>query len=213
MIEHIDCAERYGYDIDNIPISLLTKCMQNPKLLDELPPTLSREYYYEVKNNRDKYEDWYYSAIMLFGSYNSRVYGGCYGATANTKDGKVRNYFSESINNFRKQITRLQGIRFEVKDYQYTDTKGALIYCDPPYADSIKYSQAFDNDKFWDWVRKMSQDNIVVVSEYNAPDDFECIWSKQLTVHIRTTKKNLATEKLFIYKGDNKWQKMYNGLG
>lgn len=34
---------------------------------------------------------------------------------------------------------------------------------------------------FWQWCRDMvSKGHTVFVSEYNAPDDFECVWSKQV---------------------------------
>lgn len=52
----------------------------------------------------------------------------------------------------------------------------------------------------------MSKDNIVLVSEYDMPDDFECIWEKELKVLINPdTGKNpdldiSRVEKLFICK-------------
>lgn len=39
---------------------------------------------------------------------------------------------------------------------------------------------------FWNWVRKISKKNFVVISEQNAPDDFDIIWEKEVT---RTTNK------------------------
>lgn len=52
----------------------------------------------------------------------------------------------------------------------------------------------------------MSKDNIVLISEYNMPSDFECIWSKQVTTFVDYNRgtddvKNNRVEKLFIYKG------------
>lgn len=39
-------------------------------------------------------------------------------------------------------------------------------------------SKNFDHDKFWQWGRDMSiVGHTVFVSEYNAPADFECVWS------------------------------------
>ena len=51
----------------------------------------------------------------------------------------------------------------------------------------------------------MSKNNIVFISEYNMPDDFECIWSKKTTTTLnnhRIDKDNNRTEKLFIYKNN-----------
>ncbi len=33
-----------------------------------------------------------------------------------------------------------------------------------------------DYDRFWNWVRELSKDNYVFVSEQTAPGDFEVIW-------------------------------------
>ena len=47
----------------------------------------------------------------------------------------------------------------------------------------------------------MSKDNIVIVSEQEAPSDFKRIWSKPIKSTIRTTANvegKILTEKLFI---------------
>lgn len=62
------------------------------------------------------------------------------------------------------------------------------------------YKDSFDHSKYWDWVRKMSKDNIVFCSEYNAPNDFECIWTKELTTTLDKNSRSKAVEKLFTYK-------------
>lgn len=38
------------------------------------------------------------------------------------------------------------------------------------------------------------------VSEYNAPDDFICVWEQKLRVWIKPGTDKQATEKLFIHK-------------
>lgn len=45
----------------------------------------------------------------------------------------------------------------------------------------------------------MSKYNKVFVSEYNAPDDFDCIWSKQVTTSLKVHEHEDRTEKLFTY--------------
>ena len=46
----------------------------------------------------------------------------------------------------------------------------------------------------------MSENNIVLVSELNAPSDFECIWEQDLLRTIDNAKRVTSTEKLFTYK-------------
>ena len=77
----------------------------------------------------------------------------------------------------------LQGIQiYECKYDSWETSENCLIYCDPPYISSKKTwplnYKGFDHAKFWQWVRKMSRKNIVIVSEYEAPDDFKVIWEK-----------------------------------
>lgn len=204
MIAHIKCENRIGNDLDNLPIDLINAGLNNEdELFNSLPnPYPSKEHYYDVRDNVDKYDKGYRAAILLFSSYNARVYGGCYGAFANTKDGGVRNYFKEAMNNFKKQLPLLNGI--DLYNLSYLDLNiplhNAVIYCDPPYADGIGYSETFDSNKFWDWVRELSKDNYVFVSEYNAPDDFECVWSKDVKTHMNNRGKLPKVEKLFVYK-------------
>jgi site-specific DNA-adenine methylase len=65
--------------------------------------------------------------------------------------------------------------------------KNYVIYCDPPYENARQeyYNEngeklIFNSDKFWEWCRKMSENNIVFVSGYSAPRDFTKIWSKNM---------------------------------
>ena len=69
--------------------------------------------------------------------------------------------------------------------HQYSNLKNYIIYCDPPYRDRVtpyaigeKYDTRFDYDKFTEWCKSMSKDNIIFVSEYKKPSkDFVEIWS------------------------------------
>jgi DNA adenine methylase len=74
-----------------------------------------------------------------------------------------------------------------------------LIYCDPPYENSTKYKDEFDHADFWNWARVVSKNNTVLISEYNAPDDFECLWSKDLTTTLDKNSRKVDTEKLYKY--------------
>ena len=80
----------------------------------------------------------------------------------------------------------IQNVSFINKDYKDLNPKNLMIYCNPPYAYSkyptkyrrhVKKYDVFDNNAFWDIVRKWSKNNIVVVSELIAPDDFVEIWN------------------------------------
>lgn len=78
-----------------------------------------------------------------------------------------------------------------------------MFYCDPPYQNVKQYgiSKNFNHDEFWKWCRKLSKKNIVLISEQNAPQDFECIWEQEVNRTINNNKRVKATEKLFKWNG------------
>lgn len=158
-----------------------------------------------MRDNPCKYQAWYRAAILLFASYNARVYGGCYGATANTKDGGTRDYFAESKANFERQLPNLRHILVGCCDYRllrFPSRERVLIYCDPPYAEGIGYGGKFDTNEFWEWCRKQAAaGHIVIVSEYVAPPDVACIWQKETITHLNNRDKQKRVEKLFILGG------------
>ena len=82
-------------------------------------------------------------------------------------------------------------------DYAYRD--GDVVYCDPPYKNTKDYGIKFDSDAFWEWAR--TRNYPVYVSEYQAPDDFVSIWSKEKR-SILNDKSPTAprTEHLFVHK-------------
>jgi len=84
----------------------------------------------------------------------------------------------------------------------------AMIYCDGPYKDTTGYKNAgkktdFDHDEFYEWIRlKVSENHIVLISEYQMPSDFVCIFEKEQTNNMskNSGKVSKATEKLFIHE-------------
>ena len=85
-----------------------------------------------------------------------------------------------------------------------TRQNGKVIWlgqCDPPYQGTTGYKTgAFDHDKFFDWCREQAKKNIVFVSEYNAPEDFDCVWQGEIKTNFSSTRKKAthnAVEKLF----------------
>lgn len=88
-------------------------------------------------------------------------------------------------------------------DYDKTNT---IIYCDPPYEGTKQYNNEFNSTEFWEWARTMSKEGWkIYISEYNAPNDFKCIWQSSKSDGMGTTifgrKQNVKIEKLFVYNG------------
>jgi DNA adenine methylase len=134
-------------------------------------------------------------------SFGSKWFGGF----ARNKVGT--NYAKTGKNALLKQAPNLNGIIFQCVGYRELNIPpNSIIYCDPPYEGTTKYSTGgFDYPAFWQWCRdKSNEGHQVFVSEYNAPSDFECVWSKNVTANFDSNRSEAAEriEKLFIYRGE-----------
>ena len=191
MIDKIEHPYKLGADNNKYLIALL-EAVQNGQ---ELPEHITKDEYIAVKTNKDNYPDWYVGFVGFVSSFRAKFFGG-YSGYYTTKTGIQRNYIKERINNILKQ--NLDGIKLVCSSYDALDIPAnSVIYCDPPYNGTTKYKDSFDSDAFWQWCRdKAKEGHTVYVSEYNAPEDFKCIWEKQINSNLGGTSKT-ATEKLF----------------
>lgn len=202
LIDKIKCNNKYGSDINKYLIALLKKAQTN---INDIPNFISEDEYIKVKNNKDKYEDWYVGLVGFCCTFGSKWFGG-YGRGFKS-DGITPRYQSEeAIRNLKNQSKNLKEIIFNCCSYKdiNKDISNFVIYCDPPYQGTIKYANNnFDYDEFYNWCYDMAQNNIVLVSEYNISDNrFECIWSKDMNIMIDSNRTNGSkrTEKLYKLK-------------
>lgn len=197
VIEFIKCEKRIGGDNNEYLISLLQSLQKGYKPIE----FISRDDFYDIKYNKDKYPKEVVALCGILASYNGNWFR-AYGGFSSTKTGKDRNFYDEGVRGLMKQVPALDGIDFRYCDYKdFSSFKNSLIYCDKPYdkTDKTYEDKKFNHDEFWDWVRKMSKNNVVLVSEFEAPEDFICIYEKDLPItHARQKKK--STEKLFEIK-------------
>lgn len=165
------------------------------------PEFITREHYNELRklNGDDHLIGW--AGIAC--SYSGKWFGG-YAGIVETKCGR-RDYQAEAIKNAIKQVKNLKGVTFSSLNYNEMDIDdGSVVYCDPPYAGTTGYSSSFDSDEFWRWVRNLSLRCDVFVSEYNAPDDFDCIaefsLSSSLSTNGRYGGNKSSSEKIFVMR-------------
>lgn len=115
----------------------------------------------------------------------------------------AQNYFERTRKGLLDMVQYLKNIKFlSASNYDEFNPTGMTIYCDPPYKGNNFKSEHFDNfyhDAFWDLMRKWSMNNLVFISEYTAPKDFECVW-KKTAKSVYSGQKKEKIEKLFIYK-------------
>ena len=108
--------------------------------------------------------------------------------------GKYFQPFDNRVTSTKKVSDRISSIASELKNVKFSHgnykkfskLKNFIIYCDPPYAKQSHYYnesgdhiEPFDHEEFWNWCVKMSQNNIIFISEYNIPKNIgaKCVWS------------------------------------
>jgi len=190
---------RIAGDSNKYLIALWKGLQSGESLIMEIPKALfanARTEYNNKTNN--EFTDFQLGWIGFMGGFNGRFYGGGYSGIHGT-----RNYVAEQIRNTLKQKNSLADVEFNHKKYNELEIpNNSIIYCDIPYQGTKEYDtkDKFNHTEFWDWCRDKSKNNVVYISEYNAPNDFECVWEKMVNVSIRPTKTLQQTERLFRLK-------------
>ena len=119
------------------------------------------------------------------------------------------NYAGATARSIAKQRNKINGVLFCHASYDKMPLpeSPSIIYCDPPYANTSKYKTGdFDHDAFWQWCRdKCAKGHKVFVSEYNAPDDWICVWEKETLSNFASKRKTddnsrNRVEKLFVHE-------------
>ena len=149
------------------------------------PPTdVTEEKYNKLKDGPDSPEKAFVGHQYSFGSMFFKGYAPKYDSTKNASSAIKR------IKRISQKLSPSSGknVVFKHGSYaQYSNLKGYIIYCDPPYGNREQWytgckGKSFDSVEFFKWCRIMSEHNIVFVTEYEAPSDFEKIWSKTIKV-------------------------------
>lgn len=203
LIDKIHCKERIGNDIHPQLIAMFNELQKGWQ-----PPShISEEEYNKVRENKELYSDYYVGYVGFNSTFGAKYFGGY--ARGFKADGVTpRDQSNEAYRNLIKQLPNIMDVKFLCSDFlnnEYCNLKNALIYADPPYQNTTKYStKSFNHEVFWNWCRKMSEHNKVFISEYNAPNDFKCVWSKEHLANFDCnrgddTKKKVRIEKLFTY--------------
>lgn len=199
MIDKVE-GNRIGADSNKAVIDALKfirdcSTPKNNKEYSEIDYTLDAQ---SARLNKDI--TWLASYALIAFSFGAKWIGG-WSRGKNSK-GEDRDCVNEQHKASEKQRPLLQSI--DIINCGYSDLSippKSIIYCDPPYSGTTKYKDDFNHTDFWQWCRdKVKEGHQVFISEYNAPDDFECIWSKEIQSGLNTNTTKKGIEKLFRYK-------------
>lgn len=206
MIDKVDpliAPKRLGCDVHEYLIALW-QSVSKGWLPNQI---ITEDVYSNVRSNKDQNKalTGYVGFAMSFGG---KWFGGYRRDIAGTKEDPKLKEFNEneqsrkSYESLVKQQKNLLGVHFQNKsvfDIDFTRCGKATIYCDPPYAGTTKYKDDFDHERFYQWCRdRHNEGHKVFVSEYNMPDDFICVWSKEVNNSLtKDTGSKKGVEKLF----------------
>ncbi len=197
----------FASDVDSGLISLYRRLQSG-----WLPPeVITEEMYMDIKNNKQNYPIEIVTYVGYALSFGGKYFGGYRRDKAG--DNSSENEKTQSMRAYNSLLEQVGGSQFRsaiFENMNYCESvdfvstfnykKPYIIYCDPPYAGATSYKTKFNHIKFWEWVREVSVDNYVLVSEYVAPEDFNVLWEGKLPNTLSKNESSIATEKLFIWK-------------
>lgn len=155
MIDKIKCENRIGNDIHKELIAMWNELQKG-----WIPPShITEEEYISVRDNKEKYPDYYVGYVGYHATFGSKYFAG-YARSFKADGVTPRDQSNEAYRNTMKQVPSIKDVLFTHGDYKEHKIKNAVIYCDPPYQGTTKYeTETFNYDEFWNWCRRMSKEN------------------------------------------------------
>lgn len=138
----------------------------------------------KVDKNDYAFVGWFVSSC----SFTGKWIGGF------ARDSRGRNYYRCAFNRLKRELAILnkKNIKVFSKDYRYVPLpKRALVYCDPPYIDTINgyQNKTFSPKEFKEWAEKKAKTGaLILVSgnlESNKFYNWSVVWIKNYTRGVR----------------------------
>lgn len=193
VIDKVD-GLRIGADLNKWVIDALKSIRDSVNELPRNNTEFTEQDYKKLRLN-DEYKHKGYAGFAF--SYGSKWLGGWSRSKRNI------DYVKEAYNSAAKQSEKLFGVKlFNAKYDDLIIPDNSIIYCDPPYKNTTKYRDEFNHELFWEWCRKkVNEGHTVYISEYNAPEDFVCVWQKEIINNLaKKTDNKKGIEKLFVHE-------------
>jgi len=181
---HDNDRDLYACDY-NKDLILMWKSLQNGW---KPPKECSKEKYEKLKKSKKHSAERAFIGIVA-------SWGGIFFQNYRLDYNKDKDFMGEGYRGLMDIKPDIKNVKFlSAKSYDEFEPKNLLIYCDPPYKGNnlnSKYFTEFSHDKFWEVMREWSKNNLVVISESTAPNDFKKIWC--------TTSRSTNTSKTIKY--------------
>ena len=166
------------------------------------PPDVVSEELYQAVRQRNDYSD-PMTAYCGFGmSFGGKWWGGY------ARNGIGTDY---ALNLQRSALLKASVLLkasalLKACDYLEVIDQGQLFYLDPPYANRTKphnYAGKFDHETFWNHCRRLvHNDNVVLATEFVAPDDFVPVhnWGDTVVRHHASKGGDGTKECIFMHE-------------
>lgn len=190
VMSHVQHTNRIGSD-SHVALMNMWKAIKQGW---ELPKhNVTKAEYLRLKAEQDPKDPM--TAFVGFGL----CFGGKYFASFTVGECNYASHAHASIKRLNIKTIKLMTRDYEA--YSPEEYKNYVIYCDPPYENTMPYkgTRAFDYDRFYQWARLVSSHNKVFISSYAAPADFIPVLEINVPLHMGHYKKR-TTEKLFCYE-------------
>lgn len=164
----------------------------------DFPDIITANDYLEIKAHQN--DDMGLAGFVGFGcSYGGKWWGGL------ARERRGDDFCKTPKASLMKDFEGVKTATFLCGDYREVEIPdNAVVYSDPPYKNATGYATgAFNTEEFWEYMRKISKNANVFISEESAPEDFSCVWEKSLRRQLDNQGGNtfMRIEKLFQYKG------------
>lgn len=148
------------------------------------PDAVSKELYYDVKNNPLNHHPAMQAFVGCGCSFGGKWWGGWLGI-----DKTGRNYAKEAKNALLKKIKKIKDVKLTSLCYTQLELpkpSECIIYCDPPYNNTQGFdNKEFDSNKFWNWCENLKSNGYdVFVSEYSCPIHWNELWQKSVKMSL-----------------------------
>ena len=185
------------YIASDIQPDLIEMWKKIQKNILKIPKSISENEYNKLKNTKSPNA---LKAVAGFGlSFGGKYFAGYAQKWAGNSGRNFLEEFKTSINKIQPLISK-SNVKFFNKSFTNFTPNNMLIYCDPPYKNTVGYQTGeFNHDEFWEIMRKWSKKNYVFISEEKAPKDFKVVWKKNKRRTLNATTRSNKMEKLFVY--------------
>lgn len=190
--------KKYAFDINPYLITLY-KHIQNSWLPEY---EITEDDYKKIKKEKDINSP--YTAFCGFClSFGGKWFDGYWRDKYKKRNAQEEQ--TKSIIKYRENIKDVIFNQADFFDIKIEKIKNSVIYLDPPYKNTTKYDfkRDFDYNKFQEIIEKLSENNIVLLSEYTNYNNYDVLLEFKKTKSVRgdvsgTAKKSI--EKLFLIK-------------